>query len=60
MIDPLDTISKLIFQWALEGGEDLLPKNGTEQDDHSLKKLKLVIMEYLALTFSFLSREWAV
>ena len=45
MGDPLDTISELIFEWALDGGEDLIPDNGTEQDDNSLEKLKLALME---------------
>lgn len=45
MDDPLDTISELIFEWALDGGGDLIPDNGTEQDDNSLEKLKLALLE---------------
>ncbi|WP_051315433.1 hypothetical protein [Algoriphagus terrigena] len=45
MADPLDTISELIFEWALDGGEDLIPDNGTEQDDNSLEKLKLALLQ---------------
>lgn len=45
MDDPLDTITELIFEWALDGAEDLIPDNGTEQDDNSLEKLKLALLE---------------
>lgn len=45
MSDPVDTISELIFEWALDGSDDLIPDNGTQQDDNSLEKIKLVIAE---------------
>lgn len=43
MDDPVDTISELIFEWALEGSDDLIPDNGTQQDDNSIEKIKLAI-----------------
>jgi hypothetical protein len=45
MNDPLDTITELIFEWALEGGDDLIPDNGTQQDDNSSEKIKLALLE---------------
>lgn len=45
MDDPVDTISELIFEWALEGSDDLIPDNGTQQDDNSKQKIKLAIFE---------------
>jgi hypothetical protein len=45
MDDPLDTITELIFEWALDGNDDLIPDNGTQQDDNSLKKIKLALIE---------------
>ena len=47
--DPVDTLSELIFEWALEGGDDLIPDNGTQQDDNSLEKIKLGITEITGL-----------
>ncbi len=44
MEDPIDTLTELIFEWALDGNESLIPDNGTEQDDNSLKKIKLAIV----------------
>lgn len=45
MVDPIDTISELIFEWALDGSDDLIPDNGTQQDDNSLEKMKLALLE---------------
>jgi hypothetical protein len=45
MEDPVDTLSELIFEWALDGGDDLIPDNGTKQDDNSLEKIKLAVLE---------------
>ncbi len=45
MEDPMDTLSELIFEWALEGDGDLIPDNGTQQDDNSTEKIKLAILE---------------
>lgn len=43
--DPIDTITELIFEWALDGSNDLIPDNGTQQDDNSLEKMKLALLE---------------
>jgi hypothetical protein len=45
MNDPIDTITELIFEWALDGSDDLIPDNGTQQDDNSLEKMKLALLE---------------
>lgn len=45
MVDPIDTISELIFEWAMEGSEDLIPDNGTKQEDNSMEKIKLSLLE---------------
>lgn len=45
MDDPIDTITELIFEWALDGSDDLIPDNGTQQDDNSLEKMKLALLE---------------
>ncbi len=45
MEDPMDTLSELIFEWALDGTEDFIPDNGTQQDDNSSEKIKLAILE---------------
>ena len=45
MDDPIDTITELIFEWALDGRNDLIPDNGTQQDDNSLEKMKLALLE---------------
>lgn len=47
MDDPIDTITELIFEWALDGDGDIIPDNGTEQDDNSLEKMKLALAEVL-------------
>lgn len=52
MDDPIDTITELIFEWALEGSEDLIPDNGTQQDDNSFEKMKLALLEIPAYLFS--------
>jgi hypothetical protein len=49
MVDPMDTLTELIFEWALEGGEDLIPDNGTQQDDNSNLKIKLALLEIPSL-----------
>lgn len=45
MDDPIDTVTELIFEWALDGSDDLIPDNGTQQDDNSLEKMKLALLE---------------
>jgi hypothetical protein len=45
MDDPIDTLTELIFEWALNGADDLFPDNGTQQDDNSLEKMKLALLE---------------
>lgn len=45
LADPMDTLTELIFEWALEGGEDLIPDNGTQQDDNPNEKIKLALLE---------------
>jgi hypothetical protein len=50
--DPIDTITELIFEWALDGSDDLIPDNGTQQDDNSLEKMKLALLEIPDFTLS--------
>lgn len=50
--DPIDTLSELIFEWALDGNEDIIPDNGTEQDDNSFKKIKLALVEMSSFILS--------
>ncbi|GMQ23530.1 hypothetical protein Aoki45_02120 [Algoriphagus sp. oki45] len=38
--DPIDTLGELVYEWALEGDCDVIPDNGTEQEDKSTKKAK--------------------
>lgn len=45
MDDPIDTLTELIFEWAMDGDDNLIPDNGTEQDDNSVKKIKLALLE---------------
>lgn len=52
MEDPIDTITELIFEWALDGGDDLIPDNGTQQDDNSLEKIKLALLDIPGFKFS--------
>lgn len=52
MDDPIDTITELIFEWALDGDADVIPDNGTEQDDNSLEKMKLALLDIPGITFS--------
>lgn len=40
--DPVDTISEMVFEWGMEGDSDIIPDNGTEQEDQNLKTLKLI------------------
>lgn len=47
MDDPIDTITELIFEWALDGDGDIIPDNGTQQDDNSIEKIKLALVETL-------------
>ncbi|QYH38509.1 hypothetical protein GYM62_06735 [Algoriphagus sp. NBT04N3] len=39
--DPIDNISEVIFEYILDGDGDVIPDNGTNQEDKSLKKLKV-------------------
>jgi hypothetical protein len=39
--DPIDTLCELVYEWALDGDCDVIPDNGTEQEDKSLKKGKI-------------------
>lgn len=41
LADPIDTLSELVYEWALEGDCDVIPDNGTEQEDKSVKKSKI-------------------
>ncbi len=50
--DPIDTITELIFEWALDGSKDLIPDNGTQQDDNSLEKMKLALLEIPGFTLT--------
>lgn len=52
IVDPIDTLSELIFEWALDGNEDVIPDNGTEQDDNSFKKIKLALVEISSIFVS--------
>jgi hypothetical protein len=52
IVDPIDTISELIFEWALDGSDDLIPDNGTQQDDNSLEKMKLALLEIPGFTLT--------
>lgn len=45
--DPMDTITELIFEWAMDGDEDVIPDNGTQQDDNSPEKIKLALQATL-------------
>lgn len=38
LVDPIDTLGELVYEWALDGDCDLIPDNSTEQEDKSLKK----------------------
>lgn len=38
LVDPIDTIGELVYEWALDGDCDVIPDNSTEQEDKSLKK----------------------
>jgi hypothetical protein len=50
--DPIDTLSELIFEWALDGSDELIPDNGTHQDDNSLEKIKLTLIEIPGFIFT--------
>ncbi|MFN3999097.1 hypothetical protein [Algoriphagus sp.] len=45
MDDPIDTLTELIYEWVMDGDGDIFPDNGTEQDDNSVKKIKLALLE---------------
>lgn len=52
--DPVDTISEMIYEWGFEGEADIIPDNGTEQEDQANKKVKLdwiSIFEFVLLPF---------
>ncbi|GMQ27622.1 hypothetical protein Aconfl_02640 [Algoriphagus confluentis] len=54
--DPIDTLGELVYEWALNGDCDVIPDNGTEQEDKSPKKGKVwgVPLELVSLHFSSL------
>ncbi|SDC79340.1 hypothetical protein SAMN04488104_100630 [Algoriphagus faecimaris] len=37
--DPIDSLSELIYEFVLEGDQDIIPDNGTEQEEKNSKKL---------------------
>lgn len=39
--DPVDTLTEMIYEWGLEGESDVIPDNGTEQEDQNLKSVNL-------------------
>jgi hypothetical protein len=49
--DPVDTVSELIFEIALDCQEDIIPDNGTHQDEHATKKIKLALIEIPGFSF---------
>ncbi|MFL0683962.1 MAG: hypothetical protein ACJLTB_12195 [Algoriphagus aquaeductus] len=62
MDDPIDTLGELVYEWALDGDCDVIPDNGTEQEDKSLKKGKVwgIAFDILAPVFyNQLKREMA-
>jgi hypothetical protein len=53
--DPIDTLGELVYEWALDGDGDVIPDNGTEQEDKSIKKDKWIAI-YLGLVTPALFR----
>ena len=41
LADPLDSVSELLIEWALDAPPDTIPDNGTHQDDNGIEKIKL-------------------
>lgn len=51
--DPIETLTELVYEWALDGDQDLIPDNGTEQEEKTVKKDKLWIISVEAPSPSF-------
>ena len=53
LTDPMDTLSELVYEWALDGDCDVIPDNGTEQEDKSQKKGKVwgIPLKFISLDF---------
>lgn len=53
LTDPIDTLSELVYEWALDGDYDVIPDNRTEQEDKIQKEGKLwgIVLEFQALDF---------
>lgn len=51
--DPIDTLTELVYEWALDGDQDVIPDNGTEQEEKTVKKDKLWLISVEAPTPSF-------
>ncbi len=62
LVDPIDTIGELVYEWALDGDCDGIPDNSTEQEDKSLKKTnwKVFCMEFPFYAFGLpeKSKHW--
>ncbi len=50
LADPMDTISELLVEWALDLPEDFIPDNGTQQEDQGGEKIKLAIVDFPGFT----------
>ena len=44
--DPIDTLGELVYEWVLDGDEDVIPDNGTEQEEKNTKKDKHWFSKY--------------
>lgn len=51
--DPIDTLTELVYEWALDGDQDVIPDNGTEQEEKTVKKDKLWLISVKAPIPSF-------
>ncbi len=57
--DPIDSVSELIFEWVLDGDQDVIPDSNSGQEDKSFEKIKLVLPYFQNIsfqTFKFLNR----
>lgn len=58
LTDPIDTLSELVYEWALDGDCDIIPDNSTEQEDKSLKKVdwKIFCLDVPGYSFGFFDK----
>lgn len=53
LVDPIDTLGELVYEWALDGDCDVIPDNSTQQEDKSLENIdwEIIYMDFPIYSF---------